>query len=45
METESKKWGMVIDLDLCSGCQACVTACAMENNIPAAGEEIGRAHV
>ena len=33
------KWGMVIDQDLCMGCQACVTACAMENNISFVGEE------
>jgi Fe-S-cluster-containing dehydrogenase component len=38
-EASTKKWGIVIDLDMCSGCQVCVTACAMENNIPSAGED------
>jgi Fe-S-cluster-containing dehydrogenase component len=33
------RWGMVIDQDLCIGCQACVAACAMENNLSFVGEE------
>ena len=35
----SHKWTMVVDLDRCTGCQACVVACHAENNVPSVGPE------
>lgn len=35
----NKKYGMVIDLDKCTGCGACMVSCMAENNVPFKADE------
>ncbi len=40
--SNAKRYGMVIDLDKCTGCGACMVACYSENNVPFKTDETNK---